>query len=71
MSNINKLPRNKWGDVEVIYPKRTVEQQRAKLKKLSCPPLPYPEWIKWIKNASDEEITGKYNWLCAVGRIND
>lgn len=69
--NIDKLPRNKWGDIEIIYPKRTAAQQRDKLRSLIGPPLPHKEWIKWIKNASDEEITGTYNWLCAVGRIND
>ena len=70
-TDVRGIPRNWYGDVDIIYPKRTVEQQRVKLKTLNCPPLPYREWIKYIKHASDEEITNKYNWLCAVGRIND
>jgi len=54
---------------EIIYPELTIEQKRSKLKSLICPPLPDPEWKRYIKNASDEEIEGKYNWLCMVGRI--
>ncbi len=68
---MSNLPRNKWGDIEINYPNRTIEERRQKLKRLIGPPKPDPEWKRYIKNASDEEINNLYNWLCIVGRIND
>ena len=69
--SFNDHRNGQFGDYEVIYPKRTVEQQRAKLKALIGPPLPHPEWVRYVKNLSDEEVVGIYNRMCAIGRIND
>lgn len=64
-------PRNEFGDIEIIYPKRTIEQKRAKLKTLVDPPLSIVKWKRHLNFATEAEIENTYNWLCIVGRIND
>ena len=34
---MSNLPRNKWGDIEINYPNRTIEERRQKIKKTYWP----------------------------------